>query len=131
MMNIKKPLSVLVLLFSFAYLPPAFAEIRACMISGSVEFEGEAFSYRDCMQITDSSLEETLKGHCEALYEMNTAMESDASELEFLAACPEPPQGACENFTGTGFDAYYYDRTADDIAALRQSCNAIGGSWQE
>lgn len=75
MMNIIKPLSVLVLLFSFAYLPPAFAEIRACMISGSVEFDGEAFSYRDCMQITDSSLEETLKGHCEALYEMNTEME--------------------------------------------------------
>lgn len=130
-MNMKKPFSVLVLLFSFAYLPPAFSDIRACLISGSFEFEGEAFSYRDCMQITDSALEETLKSHCNDLHEMNNSMDSANSKVEFLAACPEAPQGACENFTGTGFDAFYYDRSAEDIAGLRQSCDAIGGSWKE
>lgn len=104
---------------------------KACLIEGSFTFMGQTIHSKDCMQSDPKESEATFKGSCEALANMSAQMGGEAGKIDYMAQCPLPAQGVCKGMMGTQRDAYYYARSADDLATLPTSCSQLGGVWRK
>jgi hypothetical protein len=102
---------------------------RACMIAGTITVLGESIRSRDCMQIAGTSTEQDLARACEGLADGLKQAGSAPAEVTYMEACPSPSQGVCRNIFGGRFDGHYYERTADSLEGLPQSCSMGGGTW--
>lgn len=106
--------------------PPADARAgMACMMSGTLSMMGITQEVQDCMSTSGGMPEADFKSACEGLV---GALGGNGS-IEYIDTCPTPAQGRCLNIGGSGLDAYYYKRQADDLANLPRSCSALGGRW--
>ncbi|MGO3743098.1 hypothetical protein [Kerstersia sp.] len=108
---------------------PALAKDTACMIEGSFNLMGQTIKSRDCMQADPAEREAAFKSSCEQLANTSAAMGGAAGKITYMAQCTTPAQGVCHGLAGTQRDAYYYERNADDLAALPASCAQLGGRW--
>lgn len=103
---------------------------RACMIEGSFKLLGQTLHSKDCMQVPPTEKNEAaFKRACTELANTSAAMGGEAGTVTYLAQCELTAQGICKNMMNKGWDAYYYARSADDLAALPGSCGAFGGTW--
>ncbi|MGV8959921.1 MAG: hypothetical protein ACOH1V_05990 [Stenotrophomonas sp.] len=100
------------------------------MIAGTIKVLGQEIRSRDCMQVAGATTEKELASACEGLANAFTGMGSEAGEVTYMDGCPSPSQGSCKSLFGGKFDAYYYERPADDLRTLPQSCSAGGGTWK-
>lgn len=107
----------------------AGAATRACMITGAFQVMGQTIRSRDCMQTTREVPEQDLVRACEGLAQTSAQMGGKAGDIAYLDACPLPAQGSCRNLAGKGIDGFYYERSADDLVSLPQSCALSGGTW--
>src|SRR5690606_27154372 len=114
-------------------LPPVSAAAdRACLIEGTFEFMGQSIYSRDCMQTSDPEEDEaTFKASCQALANASAQMGGKPGKIDYFAQCPEPSQGICKGLLGTPRDAYYYARSASDLATLPANCKRAGGVWSK
>ncbi|SEK21439.1 hypothetical protein SAMN05216214_101120 [Atopomonas hussainii] len=108
----------------------ANATDNACMIEGSFSMMGQTIAIKDCLQGAPNQPPEALRGTCSGLAQAPLAMGGQAGTVTYMAQCPQPAQGVCKNLAGSGQDAYYYQRSADDLNSLPASCSASGGQWQ-
>lgn len=104
-------------------------KFRACMIAGEFNLMGRVIRSRDCMQAPAFVSETEFESSCIELAGTSEAMGGKAGTITYLDECPMPAQGICRNFLGGKRDAYYYERTPDDLATLPQSCVEGGGTW--
>lgn len=102
---------------------------QACMIAGEFNVLGKTIRSRDCVQLAGASSEAELKQVCEGLANTSAQMGGKAGQITYMAACPSPSQGSCKRLFGLAFDGYYYQRSAEDLAELPNSCAQGGGSW--
>ncbi|WP_411850079.1 hypothetical protein ACLB90_14270 [Stenotrophomonas sp. LGBM10] len=102
---------------------------RACMIAGEFTLFGKTIRSRDCVQSSGASSEAELKKICEGLASTSAQMGGKAGQVSYMDACPSPSQGSCTGLFGLAFDGYYYERAADDLAGLPDSCTQGGGRW--
>lgn len=102
---------------------------QACMIAGEFNLLGKTIRSRDCVQSTGASGEAELKPLCEGLANTSAQMGGKAGQITYMEACPSPSQGRCKQLFGRAFDGYYYERSAEDLAGLPDSCTQGGGSW--
>jgi hypothetical protein len=103
---------------------------KACLIEGKFSFMGQTIHSKDCVQSDPKESEAAFKGSCEALANMSVQMGGEAGKIDYMEQCPLPAQGICKGMMGTKRDAYYYARSADDLATLPAGCNQFGGSWR-
>ena len=107
----------------------SFAQ-RACMIEGSFALLGQTIRSKDCMQASPAEKDEAVfRQSCSELANVSAAMGGKPGKVTYLARCETPAQGTCKNLMGSGRDAYYYARSADDLAALPASCELLRGKW--
>ena len=99
------------------------------MIAGEFHLMGRVIRSRDCMQAPASVSEAEFESSCTELARTSEAMGGKAGTITYMDECPMPAQGICRNFLGSKRDAYYYERTPDDLATLPQSCVKGGGTW--
>ncbi|MCW4455680.1 hypothetical protein OK348_12880 [Flavobacterium sp. MXW15] len=99
------------------------------MITGAFQVMGQTIRSRDCMQTTREVPEQDLVRACEGLAQTSAQMGGKAGDIAYLDACPLPAQGSCRNLAGKGIDGFYYERSADDLVSLPQSCALSGGTW--
>ncbi len=102
---------------------------HACMIAGEFNVLGKTIRSRDCVQTTGASSEAELKRMCEGLAQTSAQMGGKAGQITYMDACPSPSQGSCKQLFGHPFDGYYYERSAEDLAVLPDSCAQGGGRW--
>lgn len=109
----------------------ASAGARACMIAGEFEILGRKIRSRDCLQAGADIPEATHRELCEGLAQTSAQIGGGkAGSLEYMDACPSPNQGSCRGIFGqASMHAFYYERTADDLATLPSSCAMGGGTW--
>lgn len=107
------------------------AGTRACMIAGEFEILGRKLRSRDCLQAGSDIPEDTHRELCEGLAKTSAQIGGGkAGTLEYMDACPSPNQGSCRGIFGQPtMHAFYYERTADDLATLPNSCAMGGGTW--
>ena len=70
-----------------------------------------------------------LKQACEGLTQMAKMMGGTPPKVTYMKQCPKPAQGICANYLGSGRDAYYYARSAQEIADFPTACPKAGGRW--
>lgn len=104
--------------------------VRACTIDGKFELFGQTIESKDCLEMNDPKAIDKLKSYCGELASASEKMGGTAGTVTYSATCPKPAQGACLNVGGKAINTFYYKRSADDLAALPQSCAMIGGTWQ-
>lgn len=109
--------------------PSAAAGSHACMIAGSFEIMGKSIRSRDCLQADASVPRAQHTTFCEQLAQTSKQLGGKAGELTYMATCPTPAQGSCKGIFGGAMHAYYYERDADDLATLPDSCRMGGGHW--
>lgn len=107
------------------------AGARACMIAGEFEILGRKIRSRDCLQAGADIPEAAHRELCEGLAQTSAQIGGGkAGSLEYMDACPSPHQGSCRGIFGqASMHAFYYERTADDLATLPSSCAMGGGTW--
>lgn len=109
---------------------PSAKTSKACMIAGEFNVPGRTIRSRDCVQPTGASSAAELKQLCEGLANTSAQMGGKAGQITYMDACPSPSQGRCNGLFGLAFDGYYYERGADDLAGLPNSCAQGGGTWK-
>lgn len=109
--------------------PGPSQQARACMIAGEFHLFGKTLRSRDCVQSSGASSDAELKKICEGLAATSAQMGGKAGQVTYMDACPSPSQGRCRQLFGLAFDGYYYERSADDLAGLPDSCTHGGGHW--
>jgi hypothetical protein len=103
---------------------------KACMIAGEFELMGRRIRSRDCLQAGADIADASHREACEGLAQTSAQMGGTAGEVTYMETCPTPAQGSCKGLFGQpSMHAFYYEREADDLATLPQSCAAIGGTW--
>lgn len=103
---------------------------RACMIAGEFELMGQRIRSRDCLQAAADVSDASHREACEGLAQTSAQMGGTAGEVTYMETCPTPAQGSCKGLFGQqSMHAFYYEREADDLATLPQSCAASGGTW--
>ena len=108
---------------------PASEKTQACMIAGEFNIAGQVIRSRDCTEAKASVPRDTFVAYCEGLANTSKMFGGKAGTITYSETCPTPSQGSCKNFARSGYDAYYYERTADDLADLPESCTLAGGRW--
>lgn len=108
---------------------PVLAKDTACMIEGSFNLMGQTIKSRDCMQADPAENEASFKSSCEQLASTSAAMGGSAGKVSYMEQCISPAQGICHGLAGSKRDAYYYERSAEDLAGLPASCAQLGGRW--
>lgn len=109
--------------------PDQAQQAQACMIAGEFTLFGKTIRSRDCVQSSGASSEAELKKICEGLASTSAQMGGKAGQVTYMDACPSPSQGSCKGLFGLAFDGHYYERSAEDLAGLPESCTQGGGSW--
>jgi hypothetical protein len=103
---------------------------KACMIAGEFELMGRRIRSRDCLQAGAEVADASHRDMCEGLAQTSAQMGGKAGEVTYMETCPTPAQGSCKGLFGQGsMHAFHYERDADDLATLPQSCEASGGTW--
>jgi len=103
---------------------------RACMIAGEFVLMGKRIRSRDCLQAGAGVAEANHRQICQSLAQTSAQMGGKAGEITWLDACPSPSQGSCKGLFGQkSMQAFYYERQADDLATLPESCRMLGGTW--
>lgn len=97
----------------------------ACVMSGTISVMGITEEVEDCMSTDGAMPEADFRAACTNL----AGAMGGSARIDYVDSCPTPAQGTCRNFAGSGLDAYYYKRRADDVATLPRSCSALGGTW--
>jgi hypothetical protein len=118
-----------VLLSTALFSTTAMAQDRACMMEGTLKVFGQSIYSKDCMQSGPKDTFQQLKQACEGLTQMAKMMGGTPPKITYLKQCPKPAQGICANYLGTGRDAYYYARSAQEIADFPKTCPTAGGRW--
>lgn len=108
---------------------PAQAQNRACVMEATITFMGQTVYSKDCMQAAPKESEAALRRTCEEVAQMSAAMGGKPARITYLKQCPMPAQGICRGYLRTGRDAYYYARSADEVARLPTGCAQGGGRW--
>lgn len=109
---------------------PAASGTKACMIAGEMEIVGRRVRSRDCLQADGSVADATHREICEGLAQFTAELGGQAGEVSYIDACPMPVQGSCKGLFGqASMHAFYYEREADDLASLPESCRMGGGTW--
>lgn len=104
---------------------------RACMIAGEFQVLGQRIRSRDCLQADADLPENAHRELCESLAQASAQFGGEAGDLTYMDACPSPSQGSCKGLFGQpSLHAFYYERSADDLATLPGSCQASGGTWE-
>lgn len=104
-------------------------EYQACMIAGEFNIAGQIIRSRDCVQAAASAPKQQFRAHCEGLAQTSAQLGGEAGQVTYMDACPSPNQGRCSNYLRSGYDAFYYERSTDDLAELPESCSLSGGTW--
>lgn len=105
------------------------AATQACMIAGQLKIAGQVIRSRDCTQTSRSIPRAAFEEYCNSLAQFSAQLGGQAGKITYLDQCPSPNQGSCKNFARSGMDGFYYERTADDLATLPESCTSAGGTW--
>ena len=99
------------------------------MIAGEFLLAGKIIRSRDCTQASRNAPRAKFESYCETLANTSAELGGKAGVITYLDKCPSPNQGSCKNFANSGLDGFYYERTADDLAELPESCEHDGGTW--
>lgn len=111
--------------------PPAGSggPVQACQLSGSIQVLGLREDVRDCMQSNGKYSVAEFHKACEGLANALVGGGNAPARIDYMGSCPTPAQGSCKNVLNTGLDGFYYQRGADNLAALPASCTGAGGTW--
>ncbi len=107
----------------------AAANEKACMLEGSVSLMGVSLEINDCLQnkgLAPAKFTET----CTAMSKMYVPMGGQPAKITYVASCPTPAQGICENMARQPLDSYHYSTDAGTLTGASASCSQSGGSWQ-
>ncbi len=115
--------------FYIAQASAAEGEDRACLIEGSFNILGRTIHSKDCMQSNPKEEEESFKKSCEEFANSSAMLGGAPGKITYMKQCKRPAQGVCRGFLGTGRDAYYYQRSGDDLRDLPSNCAKGGGRW--
>ncbi len=102
---------------------------QACMIAGEFQLMGQTLRSRDCVQAGADTPRAELENLCNGLAQTSAQLGGKAGEVTYLDACPSPAQGRCSGLFGRTYDGFYYERSAQDLAGLPDSCAQGGGTW--
>lgn len=105
-------------------------EERACTIEGTLTLMGQSIYSKDCIELQDEADVTLLKRMCDGLAEAGKGFGGQAGEVTYSVNCPLPAQGSCVGFANQPANAYYYARSAEDLANLPASCQFSGGVWK-
>ena len=103
--------------------------VQACILSGRITLPGIDEDVRDCMQSNGKYSVSEFQRACTGLANAMVGTGNGPAKIEYVSTCPTPSQGSCKNMLNRGLDAYYYLRSADNIATVPASCAAAGGTW--
>lgn len=117
----------LTLPFAFAALLAAAPLVHAksaCMMQGEVLGQ----PVNDCTETDDANAAKEIKTHCNGqapgLQEIGGRV-----QMKQLASCPSGAQGACVSPMGIPSRVHYYQRTPEQLAAIKQACEGQRGTW--
>lgn len=99
----------------------------ACLLEGKLSFGGETTEIMDCMHNRGVPTDQ-FKQTCEGLAQLGAAFGAPP-KLTFMESCPKGWQGACNGLFGQPVEAFYYKRTAQDIADTENGCKLQQGKW--
>lgn len=102
---------------------------QACLLEGTFLIMGQVIPTKDCMENRGLS-EAQFHSSCDSLLSAGAMAGAPDGKLTYLRACPPSPQGICRSLSGSPLDAYYYKRSAEDLAGLPDSCRALHGTWE-
>ncbi|RMX04880.1 hypothetical protein D8I35_13545 [Corticibacter populi] len=114
----------------FLAAAPTLAQETACMIEGTFSILGQTIKSRDCMQADPNENEAAFKASCDQLANTSAGMGGGRGTITYMKQCQKPAQGICKNVLGSQRDAYYYERSAEDLRILPDGCQRGGGQWQ-
>jgi hypothetical protein len=104
--------------------------VQACMLTGTIKVLAHSEDVRDCMQSDGKYSVAEFQRACEGLANALVGGGNAPARIDYMPRCPTPAQGSCDNALGTGMKGYYYQRPADNLAALPASCTSSGGNWR-
>ncbi|RXR06316.1 hypothetical protein [Pseudoxanthomonas composti] len=104
---------------------------QACMIAGEFKLMGRTIRSRDCMRAPRTQDQAVFRQQCNALAETSGKIgNGKPGTVAWLEDCPRPAQGSCLGMAGGQMDGFYYERDAEGLAGLPESCTAMGGGWE-
>jgi hypothetical protein len=104
-------------------------EENACMLEGEMTMMGTSIVIKDCME--NGGLEAAqFKEACNGLSQMGAAMGGTPAKITYMAKCPLPAQGSCQNLMGSSVHGYYYARDEGSLAGAKAGCEMQGGTWK-
>jgi hypothetical protein len=107
----------------------ASAQTQACLIDGEFTIAGQKIRSKDCMQAPASDPVAEFRRACQELANTSAMLGGKAGNVTYMASCPAKHQGICKGFLRSKRDAYYYERTPDNLAKVPASCERTGGRW--
>jgi hypothetical protein len=110
---------------------PLAGSFQACMIAGEFKIMGRTIRSRDCMRAPRSQDQAMFRQQCTTLAETSGKIgNGKPGTVDSLEDCPRPSQGSCLGMAGGRQDGFYYERDAEGLAGLPESCTAMGGRWE-
>ena len=107
----------------------ASAQTQACLIDGEFTIMGQTIRSKDCIQAPASDPVAEFRRVCQELANTSAMLGGKAANVSYMATCPGQPQGICKGFLRSKRDAYYYERTPDNLTKVPASCERTGGRW--
>jgi hypothetical protein len=107
----------------------ASAQTQACLIDGEFTIMGQKIRSKDCIQAPAGDPTAEFRRACQELANTSAMLGGKAGNVTYMATCPKQPQGICKGFLRSKRDAYYYERTPDNLAKVPASCERTGGRW--
>lgn len=100
----------------------------ACLMEGTMQLSSQTLRLKDCM-VNRGLPPEDFKRICRSLVQSNANLGAEG-QVTRVDACPARPQAICKGLGGKPIDAYYYERSAEDIKTGEDGCTKLGGIWQ-
>ncbi|MDD2924937.1 hypothetical protein [Rhodoferax sp.] len=125
-MRVMTRLGVIVVLLAAAGVQAAAD--KACLLEGSLKIGNQVVNIKDCM--VNKGVDKTrFQDTCKGIADIGAGLGAPP-KVSYLDACPPSPQGVCEGLFGQPVDAYYYKRSASDLADAKSGCLGQGGKWR-
>lgn len=105
--------------------PIAYAK-NACMMQGQIMGQVINECTETELNLSDSQQKLQCSGQAPGLEGTGGQV-----NMTLVAACPSGAGGVCDSPRGAPARIYYYQRTADQLAALQGACEGQRGSWSK
>ena len=106
---------------------------RACVITSTLQEMGTPTIVTDCLQGTRGVSRPQIKERCEgvAWHAAAGLGKRSSALLKWVAQCPRQANAVCQGAFEGDFDIHYYNRTAAQLAAMAEQCDAEQGRWRQ